>query len=158
MTNTLNTSYSFFACINPDQESQLSYWSKKFSIDSLQLRKIIHIAGPVVKDVHDYLQTLKPKPVSLKSHQQLLQEYTAFVTTLCNNYKHDYQSYLADGGTESFLKCCWRLMMKEAVDEAATILEAYENKVPDALKLLSDMQDTANRTLIKTNADWQAAL
>src|SRR5688572_8671605 len=58
MTDTLETAYPFFARINPEKEGQIFYWAQKFSIDEKELRNIISIAGPVVKDIHDYLQTL----------------------------------------------------------------------------------------------------
>ena len=42
--------------INVDQDHELSYWSEKLGVSRDQLRKAVHAAGPMVKDVQRHLR------------------------------------------------------------------------------------------------------
>ena len=155
MTDTLETAYPFFARINPEREGQLTYWAQKFSIGEQELRNIISIAGPVVKDIHDYLQTLKPPHIPSMPYEQLLQHYQVFIDNTINNYLDDYKSYVAQGGTDSYFNRCWKLMMNETVDEANRIVDHYGDKVPNRLQLVNELHRIAEESLLNSKVSFQ---
>ncbi len=43
------------ARINPDQEHEVRYWSEKLGVSREELRKAVHAAGPMVKDLQRHL-------------------------------------------------------------------------------------------------------
>jgi hypothetical protein len=151
MTQNNETSYPFFARINPGKESQVSFWAEKFSISSKELINIIQMTGPVVKDIHDYLQTLRPAYTPHMNHNQLIASYKAFVDTTVKNYLKDFKDYTEKGGEDSFYKRCWWVMMNETVEEADRILQQYGRQVDDAVKLSKDLQQIASDRLLHVN-------
>ena len=154
-TDTLETAYPFFARINPERETQLAYWAQKFSICEQELLNIIRIAGPVVKDIHDYLQTLKPQHIPSMPYDQLLQNYQVFIDTTINNYLDDYKTYVAKGGEENYFNRCWKLMMNETVEEANRIVDNHGDKVTDRIQLLNDLHRIAEEALLNSKVSFQ---
>lgn len=43
------------ARIDPDQDHELSYWSRKLGVSRDELRSAVQAAGPMVKDVQRHL-------------------------------------------------------------------------------------------------------
>jgi hypothetical protein len=154
-TDTLETAYPFFARINPEREGQIAHWAQKFSIGEQELRNIITIAGPVVKDIHDYLQTLKPQHIPSMPYEQLLQNYQVFINKTITNYLDDYKSYVAQGGTESYFNRCWKLMMNETVEQANRIVDDYGDKVIDRVQLVNDLHRIAEESLLNSKVSFQ---
>jgi hypothetical protein len=151
MTEATETNFPFFARINPGIESQVLYWAEKFSISPKELVNIIQLTGPVVKDIHDYLQTLRPAYTPYMNHNQLIASYKAFVDATVKNYLEDFKAYTAKGGEDSFYKRCWWVMMNETVEEADRILRQYGQQVDDATKLSKDLQQIASDRLLHIN-------
>jgi hypothetical protein len=128
MTTALEIPYPTFARIYPEQQCQLAAWSQQFEIAENELYTLLKIAGPVEKDVYDYLQTLRPMPVRSITYSQLLSRFQTFVDTAVQAYLDDYRRYTGAGGNDSFYKRCWGLLLSEVVEEAANLANDYSER------------------------------
>lgn len=148
MTTALEIPYPTFARIYSEQQCQLAAWSQQFQIPEKELYSLLHIAGPVEKDVYDYLQKLRPLPTRTMSYDQLLFRFQTFVDAAVQNYLDDYSRYRNAGGRNGFYEHCWGLLLGEVVEEAANLLTDYADNFKNREKLLLDLKRIAEGHLL----------
>ena len=148
MTSTQEIPFPTFARIYPEQQYQLAAWSQQFQITEKEIYTLLKIAGPVEKDVYDYLQKLRPAPVrSSVTYEQLLSRFQAFVDTSIRNYFEDYKRSLAMEEEDVFHGHCWDLLLNEIVEEAGHLINDYADCF-DKEKLLQDFKQISAVSLL----------
>lgn len=151
MTTTLELPFPAFTHKYPEQHYQLAAWSQQFQISEKEMYTLLKIAGPVEKDVYDYLQTLRPLPIrSSMTYDQLLLRFQTFVDNSIKNYFEDYKQSLRTNEEDSFHWHCWDLLLNEVVDEAGNLINDYAECF-DREKLLQDLKQISEISLLTPN-------
>ena len=150
MTTPLEIPFPAFSRKHPEQQYQLTVWSQQFQITEKEMYTLLKIAGPVEKDVYDYLQKLRPIPVrSAVTYEQLLSNFKSFVETSIKNYFEDYKQSLEMSEEKGFHWHCWDLLLNEVVEEAGQIISDYAECF-DKEKLLLDLKQISEASLLGT--------
>ena len=148
MTNTLEIPFPTFARIYPEQQYQLAAWSQQFHITEKEIYTLLKIAGPVEKDVYDYLQKLRPVPLRASvNYDELLSSFQAFVDTSIRNYFEDYKRSLSLKEEDGFHWHCWDLLLNEIVEEAGHVIDDYADCF-DRETLLQDLKRISEVSLL----------
>lgn len=151
MTTTLEIPFPAFTRIYPEQQYQLAAWSQQFQITEKEIYTLLKIAGPVEKDVYDYLQKLRPSPVrSFVTYDQLLSRFQAFIDTSIKNYFEDYRQSLGTDSEDGLHGHCWELLLNEVVEEAGHLINDY-SECFDKEKLLGDLKQISETCLLGPN-------
>ena len=148
MTTNLELPFPVFTHKHPEQHYQLAAWSQQFQITEKEMYTLLKIAGPVEKDVYDYLQTLRPLPIrSSMTYDQLLSRFQTFVNNSIKNYFEDYKQSLGMKEEDGFHWHCWDLLLNEVVEEAGHLISDYAECF-DKEKLLQDLKHISESSLL----------
>lgn len=151
MTTALEIPFPVFTRKYPEQQYQLAAWSQQFQITEKEMYTLLKIAGPVEKDVYDYLQKLRPLPVRASvTYDQLLSNFKSFIENSIKNYFEDYKQSLEMSEEEGFHWHCWDLLLNEVVEEAGHLVADY-GECFDREKLLQDLKEISEVSLIGTS-------
>lgn len=152
MTTTLEIPFPMFTRNYAEQQYQLAAWAQQFQITEKEIYTLLKIAGPVEKDVYDYLQNLRPIPVrSSVTYDQLLARFQSFVNSAIKNYFEDYRQSLAMDGEHDFHRHSWDLLLNEVVEEAGHLIADYSECFEDNEKLLQDLKQISQKHLFGAN-------
>jgi hypothetical protein len=148
MTTALEIPFPTFARIYPEQEYQLAALAQQFRIPQEELYTLLKIAGPVEKDVYDYLRKLRPLPDMSISYTQLLFRFQTFIDAAIENYRQDFKQYVSAGGENGFYEHSWVFLLSEVMEEASNLINEYSERFGDREKLWQDLKRIAEGYLL----------
>lgn len=94
----------------------------------------------IERNAYSPLQRRNAFPAVAMSYDRLLCKYQSFIDAAIEHYQEDYRHCVQRGGKKSFFDRCWGLLLNEAVEEAAALLNGDDHNVQTKETLLQDLK------------------